>query len=68
MKQYINIAYSTIVMVMAKLNRTSIEVDKATRDKLADIGRKNESYNEIINRLLASSKSSTRKNREEVAV
>ena len=40
------------VMLKTVLAKTSIQVEEETRDKLKDIGKKGESYDAIINRLL----------------
>jgi hypothetical protein len=39
-------------MLRTVLAKTSIQVEEETRDKLKDIGKKGESYDAIINRLL----------------
>jgi hypothetical protein len=41
---------------MAKMDLTTIQLSKETRDKLAEMGKKGETYDEIINRLIATSK------------
>lgn len=38
------------------LAKTSIQIEEETRDKLKDIGKKGESYDTIINRLLKNHK------------
>lgn len=37
---------------MAKTNTTTVTIAIPTRNRLVEIGRKNESYDEIINKLL----------------
>jgi len=37
---------------MAKMDRTTIQIAKETRDKLAEMGKKGETYDEIINKLI----------------
>jgi len=39
-------------MLKTVLAKTSIQVEEGTRNKLKDIGKKGESYDAIINRLL----------------
>jgi hypothetical protein len=39
-------------MLKTILAKTSIQIEEETRDKLKDIGKKGESYDTIINRLL----------------
>ena len=36
--------------------KTTIQIDKSTRDKLNAIGKRGETYDQIINRLLGSKK------------
>ncbi len=44
------------------MNITTIRVTKETLEKLKDIGKKEETYDEIINRLLRYAKDSQNKN------
>jgi len=37
---------------MGKVEKTTIEVSKETRDQLKDIGKKGETYDQIIRKLL----------------
>jgi len=41
-----------VVMLKTILAKTSIQIEDKTRDKLKNIGKKGESYDTIINRLL----------------
>lgn len=38
------------------MNRTTIQIDVTTREKLSRLGKHGESYDDIINRLLAAKK------------
>jgi predicted CopG family antitoxin len=38
------------------MTKTTIQIDEKTRDKLRDLGKKGETYDEIINRLIGSKK------------
>jgi hypothetical protein len=42
----------TIEMLKTILAKTTIQVEEETREKLKNIGKKGESYDDIINRLL----------------
>jgi predicted CopG family antitoxin len=41
---------------MEKTEATTIQVSKETREKLADMGKKGETYDEIINKLIETAK------------
>jgi len=42
-------------MIKRLQNKTSIAVEKSTRDRLAEIGHKDEIFDDILNRLLRAS-------------
>ena len=46
---YINMDNETTVIEMAQ---TSIKIQMSTRDRLVEIGKKNESYDTLINKLI----------------
>ena len=39
------------------MSKTTIQIDEETRDKLRDLGKKGETYDDIINRLIGSKRS-----------
>lgn len=41
---------------MAKMDITTIQISKDTRDELAEMGKKGETYNEIIKKLIETAK------------
>ena len=49
---YSNALYKEVIDMPSRKGVTTIQLEKKTRDRLIDLGKKGESYDQIINRLV----------------